>query len=101
MPKKKKVGKMAIFEPNPWVNPFAKLSIFRLFERLVFIAWKGVFFVLKCHKRHLPALYCLKKKVAKMAMFGTKPGVNPFGKMSTFGLFELLVFIAYKGVFLV
>ena len=35
---KKKYGKMAIFEPKPWVNPFAKMSIFRLFGLLVFIA---------------------------------------------------------------
>ena len=34
-----------------------------------------------------------------MAIFGLKPWVNPFEKMSIFGLFELLVFIAYKGVF--
>ena len=35
---KKKVGKMAIFGPKPWVNPFGKMSIFRLFELVVFIA---------------------------------------------------------------
>ena len=29
--------KMAIFGPKPWVNPFAKVVIFRLFERHVFI----------------------------------------------------------------
>ena len=37
MPKKKKVQKMAIFGPKPWVNPFRKISIFRLFQLLVFI----------------------------------------------------------------
>ena len=35
---KKKVGKTPIFGPNPWVNPFGKMSILRLFELLVFIA---------------------------------------------------------------
>ena len=35
---KKKVRKMAIFGPKPWVNPFGKMSIFRLFELAVFIA---------------------------------------------------------------
>ena len=34
---------MSIFAPKPWVNPFGKMSIFPLFERLVFIALKGVF----------------------------------------------------------
>ena len=50
-------------------------------------------------KSHFPSLYCLKKKVGKMAIFGPKPWVNPFGKMSIFRLYELLVFIAQKGVF--
>ena len=35
---KEKVGKMAIFAPKPWVNPFGKMSIFLLFEQVVFIA---------------------------------------------------------------
>ena len=34
-----------------------------------------------------------------MVIFGPKQWVNPFGKMLIFGLFELLVFIASKGVF--
>ena len=38
MAEKEKVGKMAIFGPKPWVNPFGKMSIFQLFEVLVFIA---------------------------------------------------------------
>ena len=43
LPKKKEVGKMAIFGPKPWVNPLGKMSIFRLFGLLVFIDQKGVF----------------------------------------------------------
>ena len=35
---KKKGGKMLIFGPKPWIEPFGKKSIFRLFERLIFIA---------------------------------------------------------------
>ena len=97
---KKKVGKMAIFGAKPWVNPFGKMSIFRPFELVVFIAQKGVFFLLEYCKRHFPGLYCQKKKVGKMAIFGAKPSVNHFGKMSIFRLFELVVFIAQKGVFL-
>ena len=33
----KEVAKMAFFGPKPLVNPFRKMSIFRLFELLVFI----------------------------------------------------------------
>ena len=69
------------------------MYIFRLFELVVFIAKKGVFFVLEYRKRHYPG-YIGKKKIGKMAIFGPKPWVNPFGKMSIFRLFELVVFIA-------
>ena len=147
---------MAIFGPKRWVNPFGKMSIFRLFELLVFIAQKGVFsfqniikdillaYITKKKKvekwpfldqNHRLTLLekCqfflvfqlvlfiaqkgvfsfqnivkdiflgyigLKKKVAKMASLEPKPLVNPFGKMSNFRRFELLVFIAQKDVFL-
>ena len=84
---------MGIFEPKPWVNPFGKMSIFGLFELLVFIGQKSPSFVLEYLKKHFPGLHCLKKKVGKMAIFGPKPWVNPFGNMSVFRLFKLLVFI--------
>ena len=34
-----------------------------------------------------------------MAIFGPKPWVNPFAKMSILGPFELVVFMPYKGAF--
>ena len=85
---------MSIFGPKPRVNPFAKISVYRLLNILVFIAEKGVFFVLEYRKRHFPGLYCLKKKVGKMFIFRTKPWVNPFERISIFRLYKLLVFIA-------
>ena len=97
--RKKNVGKMAIIGPKPWVNPFGKSSIFRHSKVLVFIAKKGVFFVLEYRKSHYPNQYCLKKRVGKMAILGPKPWINPFGKMSFFRILELLVFITQKGVF--
>ena len=33
-------------------------------------------FVLEDHKTHFPALYCLNKKIGKMANFGQKPLKN-------------------------
>ena len=90
---------MAIFIPKSRVNAYRKMSIFPLFELYVFIAQKSVFFVLEYHKRHFPGPYCLKKKVGKMAIYGPKRQVNPFGKMPIFRLFELLGFIAQKRVF--
>ena len=36
--RKKKVGKITIFGPKPWVNPVGNMSIFGLFETVFFIA---------------------------------------------------------------
>ena len=74
MPKKTKVGKMAIFRQKPCVNAFGKRQFFDFLNFLF--------------------LYCLKKKVGKMAIFASKLWVNPSGKRSIFQLFKLLVFIA-------
>ena len=96
---KKKSWKNGHFGPKPWVNPFRKMSIFRLIKLLVFKAKKGFFIVVEYLQRYFPGLYCLKQKVAKIAIFGPKPWVNPFEKLSFFRFFDVLVFIILKGVF--
>ena len=92
---------MAIFGHKPWVNPFVKMAIFRLFELLVFIAWRGDLTLQNIIKDLFPPYISLKKQKnwKKIAIFRPKPWVNPFGKMSIFRLFQLVVFIAEKGVF--
>ena len=72
---------MAIFGSKPWVNPFGEKSIFRLFELLVFIALKSVFSFYNIVKDIFLAYIAWKKKVGKMAIFGPKAWVDPFGKM--------------------
>ena len=47
---------MALFLPKPWVNPFGKMSIFRLFELFVFIVRKG-FFSIKNIVKHIFLAY--------------------------------------------
>ena len=96
---KKKFEKWPFLDRNHVLTPLVKCQFFHFFELYVFRAQKGVFFVLEYHKRHFPGLYCLKKKVGKMAIFGPKPWINPFGKMSIFCFCELYVFIAQKGDF--
>ena len=86
---KKEVAKMAVFGPKRRKN-----VNFSTFGTSCFYSVQRRFFVLEYRKRHFPGLYCLKNKVRKMAIFGPKQWVNPFGKMSFFRLFELLVFIA-------
>ena len=91
---------MAIFGPKPWVIPFGQVSIYQLFELLVFIAQQGIFSFYNIIKHIFLAYIALKKKkVEKTTIFGPKPWVNPFRKMLIFRLFELLVFIAWQGVF--
>ena len=80
---------MAIFKPKAVKN-----VSFLTFLTFCFYSLEGCFLVLEYCKPHFPGLYCLKKKVEKMAIFGPKQWVNPFGKMSIFPLFELYVFIA-------
>ena len=64
---------MAIFGSKPWVNPFGKMSIFRLFKPLCFDSLKKRFVVLEYRQRHFPGLFCQKRKVGKMAIFVPKP----------------------------
>ena len=71
---------MAIFGPKAWVNPFGKMSIFGLFELLVFIVYKVGFFVLEYRKRHFPCVYCLKKKFEKWPLLDENHGLTPLEK---------------------
>ena len=89
---------MAKFGSKQWINPFGKMTIFRFFELLVFIAQKG-FFSLQNIVKDIFLAYIALKKIGLMAIFGPKPWVNPFGKMSIYRLFKVRVFMAQKGVF--
>ena len=92
---------MAIFGPKPWVNPFGKMSIFRLFELLVFIAQKGFFsFWNILNDISLPN-NAQKENLENWPLLDQKHGLTPLEKMSIFRLFQLLVFIAQNGVFVV
>ena len=75
---KNKVGKMAIFGPKPWVNPFWKMLIFRLFERLVFKAQKGVFSFQKIVKDIFLVYIALKKKWEKWPFLDQNHEKKPF-----------------------
>ena len=93
MPKKRKLEKWPFLDQNHGLTPLEKCQ-FWTFWTSCFYSLERRFFVLEYHKKHFPRLYCLKTEVGKMAILGPKPWVNPFGEMSIFGVFELLVFIA-------
>ena len=92
--KKKKLVKCSVLEKNQALTPLEKCQFFHFLNFLFFIAQNSVFIVLKYRKRRFPGRYCLQLEVGKMVIFGAKPWVNPFGKISIFRLFDLLVFKA-------
>ena len=96
---KKKVGKMAIFGPKQWVNPFEKMSIFPVFELLYFYSLERRFFVLEYRKRHFPGLYCLKKKLEKWQFLDQNHGLTPFEKCQFFDILNFLFLQPRKAFF--
>ena len=96
--KKKMLEKLAFLDQNHGLTPLKNVNS-STFWTSCFNSLERCFLVLEYRKTHFPGLYFLKKKVGKMAIFGPKPWVNPFGKMSIFQLLQLLVFMAEKCVF--
>ena len=90
---KKILAKWPFLDQNHGLSPWEKCQLLT-FSTSRFYSLQRHFFVPEYRKIHFPGLYYLKKKVGKMAIFGPEAGVNPFGKMWIFRLFELLVFIA-------
>ena len=85
---------MAIFGPKPCVFPFGRMSFFRLFDLLVFIAQKGVFSLQNIIKPFsLPILPPPQKKLRTMEIFAPKPWIKPFGKKS---ILDCLNFLFYS-----
>ena len=70
---------MAIFAPKPWVNPFGKISILRVFELLI---WR--FFVLEYRKTHFP---------------GHNHGLTPLEECQFFDVLNFLFSQRKKGAF--
>ena len=90
---------MAIFGPKPWVNPFGKMSIFRLFELLVFIAQKGVFSFQNIVKDIFWAFIAEKKKLEKWPFSEQNDGLTPLEKCQFLGFTNFLVLQPRKAFF--
>ena len=81
---------MANFGPKPWISPFGKMSVFLLFELLLFITLKVVSSFENIIK-HIFMAYIAKQNMAeKWPLLDQIPCINNFGKMSIFRLFELV-----------
>ena len=88
-PPPKKVGRIAIFRPKPCVNPFGKMSNFRLLWTFCFYRLGRRCFVLKYRKRHFPGLYCPKKNLEKLPFLNNNHEFTPLENVnfSTFKSF--------------
>ena len=82
---------MAIFGPIPWVNPFGKTSIFRLFQLPVFIAYKGIFSFKNIVKDIFLAYIALKKKLEKWPFLDQNHGLTPLEKCQFFDFLNFLI----------
>ena len=85
----KKVAKMAIIGPKPWVTPLEQCQFFDFFNFL-FDSLERSFFVLEYRKRHFPGLSCLKKKSEKWPFLNQNHGLNP---LETCQFFDFLNFL--------
>ena len=75
---------MAIFGPKPWVKSFGKMSIFGLFELLVFIAQKGIFSFKNILKNIFLAYIALKRKLKKLPFSDQNHKLTPLDKCQLF-----------------
>ena len=81
---------MAIFGTKSQVNPLGKMSIFRLFKLLVFIAQKGVISFYNFVNAIFLAFIAQKKKFGKMAIFDQNHGLTPWEKCQLFDYLNFL-----------
>ena len=95
---KKELEKWPFLYQNHGLTPLEK-SHFFVFLNFFFIAQKGVFLFQNIAKHIFLAYFGKKKEFVKKPIFVQKPWINPFRKMAILRLFELLIFIAQKGVF--
>ena len=91
---------MAIFRQKPWVNPFGKMSIFRLFELLVFKAQKGVFLFQTIVKDIFISYIAYKKSFKKWPFLDQNHGLTPLKKCRCMDFLKFLFLQPRKVFFL-
>ena len=96
---KKALEKWPFLDQNQGFTPLEQSQFFD-FKSSCFYSLERCFFVLVYRKRHFPGLYCLKKKIGKMVIFGSKAWVNPFKKKWPFFDFLNFLFLQPRMAFL-
>ena len=85
--------KWPFLKQNHGLIPLEKFEFFD-FLNFCFYRLARRYFVIEYRETYFPGLFCLQKKVGKIAIFEPKPWVNPFEKIGILGLFEGLFYIA-------
>ena len=97
--RKKKLQKWPFLDRNHGLTPLGKCQFFE-FLNFLFYCLERRFFVLECHKRHFPGLYCQKnKKLEKWPFFDQNHGLTPLEKCQFFDFLDFLFFKPRKAFF--
>ena len=97
---KKQSWKNGHFSTKTMGQPLWKNVNFSTFSTSCFYSVERRFFALEYRKRYFSGLYCLKKKVGKMAIFGKKKqGLTPLEKCQFFYFFKFLFLYPRKAFF--
>ena len=89
LPRKKKLEQCPFLTRNHGLTALENIN-FSTFWTSSFYCLERRFFVLEYHKRHFPGLYCLEKKLEKIAIFEPKPWKNVnFSTFSTSCFYSL------------
>ena len=94
----KKAPKMAILRPKPWINPFGKMSIFRLIVVLFFTAQKGVFLFQNMVTDVFLCYIAKKKKLEKGPLLAENHGLIRLAKCQFLNFLNVF-FLQPKKVF--
>ena len=90
---------MATFGPKPWLNPFGKMSIFRLLELFVCIAYQGAFSFQIIVKVIFLTNTALQKRLEKWPYLEQNHGLTPLEKCQFFDILNLLFLQPRKAFF--
>ena len=93
------LGKIAILGPKPWVITFRKMSILRLFKRVVLIAQTDIFWFQNIVKIFSWLKLAKKKQLEKWPFLDQNHGLTPLEKCHFFDFLNFLFLQPRKAFF--
>ena len=100
LPKNEKVGKMDIYGPKPWLNPFGKMVIFFDFLNFLFLQLRKAFFPSRISSKTISqSILPKKKKLVKWPFLDQNHGLTPLRKGQFFDFLKFLFLYFRKAFF--